>query len=72
MVERWSPKPSVEGSSPSGRVAKVKINDIFPKIEYIIRVYKLLYFIGSNPRVRIKTVVSNQVLYKRINLGENI
>jgi hypothetical protein len=35
-------------------------------------VYKLLHFIGSNPRIRIKTVVSNQVLYKRINLGENI
>jgi len=34
--------------------------------------YKLLYFIGSNSRVRIKTVVSNQVLHKRINLGENI
>jgi hypothetical protein len=35
-------------------------------------VYKLLQYIGSNSRVRIKTVVSNQVLYKRINLGENI
>ena len=72
MVERWSPKPSVEGSSPSGRVEKVKINDIFTNIEYIIRVYKLLYPIGSDSRVRIKTAVSNQVLYKRINLGENI
>jgi len=35
-------------------------------------VYKLLYPIGSDSRVRIKTAVSNQVLYKRINLGENI
>ena len=25
LVERWSPKPNVEGSSPSGRVYMLKI-----------------------------------------------
>ena len=49
MVERWSPKPNVEGSSPSAPVDQIKTDRIrkwFYRFYYIFTV-KIVFFSGK-------------------------
>ena len=49
LVERWSPKPNVEGSSPSAPVDQIKTDRIrkwFDRFYYIFTV-KIVFFSGK-------------------------